>query len=152
MQLAVEAGAKRILIPSDKKRDVAEVPDAILTATTFRNHGVAFRNQVAPRVRSVEGHFARERLTAFGATRCSATTGRAFCGTRWGLVLTGSNRWQGATREHIGHIRPRSNAVDAGCIAARMQRCSRHGLPEFTIRSQPLDLPLVRDGTTAVLA
>jgi ATP-dependent Lon protease len=32
MQLAVEAGAKRILIPSENKRDVAEVPDAILTA------------------------------------------------------------------------------------------------------------------------
>ena len=29
MQLAVEAGAKRILIPSDNKRDVADVPDAI---------------------------------------------------------------------------------------------------------------------------
>ena len=36
MQLAVEAGAKRILIPSDKKRDVAEVPDAILTATQWQ--------------------------------------------------------------------------------------------------------------------
>jgi ATP-dependent Lon protease len=32
MQLAVEAGAKRILIPSENKRDVADVPDAILTA------------------------------------------------------------------------------------------------------------------------
>ena len=31
MQLAVEAGAKRILIPSENKRDVAEVPDAVLT-------------------------------------------------------------------------------------------------------------------------
>ena len=31
MQLAVEAGAKRILIPSENKRDVAEVPDSILT-------------------------------------------------------------------------------------------------------------------------
>lgn len=30
MQLAVEAGAKRILIPSENKRDVAEVPDAAL--------------------------------------------------------------------------------------------------------------------------
>ena len=36
--------------------------------------------------------------------------------------------WQGATREHIGHIRPRNNAVQAGCIAARMQRGFRHGL------------------------
>ena len=36
MQLAVEAGAKRILIPSDNKRDVAEVPDAILTATQWQ--------------------------------------------------------------------------------------------------------------------
>ena len=36
--------------------------------------------------------------------------------------------WQGATREHIGHIRPRSNAAHAGCIAARMQRCFCHGL------------------------
>ena len=31
MQLAVEAGAKRILIPSENKRDVAEVPDAVLS-------------------------------------------------------------------------------------------------------------------------
>ena len=31
MQLAVEAGAKRILIPSENKRDVAEVPDVVLT-------------------------------------------------------------------------------------------------------------------------
>lgn len=31
MQLAVEAGAKRILIPSENKRDLAEVPDPILT-------------------------------------------------------------------------------------------------------------------------
>jgi len=31
MQLAVEAGAKRILIPSENKRDVADVPDAVLT-------------------------------------------------------------------------------------------------------------------------
>ena len=36
MQLAVEAGARRILIPSDNKRDVAEVPDAILTATQWQ--------------------------------------------------------------------------------------------------------------------
>ena len=36
---------------------------------------------------------------------------------------------QGATREHVGHIRPRSNAVHAGCIAARMQRGLGHGLP-----------------------
>ena len=39
--------------------------------------------------------------------------------------------WQGGTREHVGHIRPRSNAVHAGCIAARMQRGSCHGLPGF---------------------
>ena len=32
----VEAGAKRILIPSDNKRDLAEVPDAILTATQWQ--------------------------------------------------------------------------------------------------------------------
>ncbi len=31
MQLAVEAGAKAILIPSQNKRDVAEIPDSILT-------------------------------------------------------------------------------------------------------------------------
>jgi ATP-dependent Lon protease len=31
MQLAVEAGAKRILIPSENKRDIAEIPDSILT-------------------------------------------------------------------------------------------------------------------------
>ena len=36
MQLAVEAGAKRILIPSENKRDVAEVPDAILTAIQWQ--------------------------------------------------------------------------------------------------------------------
>ena len=36
MQLAVEAGAKRILIPSENKRDLAEVPDAILTATQWQ--------------------------------------------------------------------------------------------------------------------
>lgn len=32
MQLAVESGAKRVLIPSDNKRDLADVPDAVLTA------------------------------------------------------------------------------------------------------------------------
>jgi len=31
MQLAVEAGAKRILIPSENRRDIAEIPDSILT-------------------------------------------------------------------------------------------------------------------------
>ena len=36
MQLAVEAGAKRILIPSENKRDLADVPDAILTATQWQ--------------------------------------------------------------------------------------------------------------------
>ena len=36
MQLAVEAGAKRILIPSENKRDVAEIPDAILTAIQWQ--------------------------------------------------------------------------------------------------------------------
>jgi ATP-dependent Lon protease len=36
MQLAVEAGAKRILIPSESKRDLAEVPDAILTAIQWQ--------------------------------------------------------------------------------------------------------------------
>ena len=36
MQLAVESGAKRILIPSENKRDVAEVPDAILTAIQWQ--------------------------------------------------------------------------------------------------------------------
>jgi ATP-dependent Lon protease len=36
MQFAVEAGAKRILIPSQNKRDVAEVPDAILTAIQWQ--------------------------------------------------------------------------------------------------------------------
>ena len=36
MQLAVEAGAKRILIPSDNKRDIAEVPDAIITAIQWQ--------------------------------------------------------------------------------------------------------------------
>ena len=30
---------------------------------------------------------------------------------------------------HSGHSRPRSNAVQAGCIAARVQRRFRHGLP-----------------------
>ncbi len=36
MQLAVEAGAKHILIPSENKRDVADVPDAILTAIPWQ--------------------------------------------------------------------------------------------------------------------
>jgi ATP-dependent Lon protease len=36
MQAAVEAGAKRILIPSENKRDVADVPDAILTAIQWQ--------------------------------------------------------------------------------------------------------------------
>ncbi len=36
MQLAVEAGAKRILIPSENKRDLSEVPDAILTAIQWQ--------------------------------------------------------------------------------------------------------------------
>jgi ATP-dependent Lon protease len=36
MQLAVEAGAKRILIPSENKRDLPEVPDAILTAIQWQ--------------------------------------------------------------------------------------------------------------------
>ena len=40
--------------------------------------------------------------------------------------------WQGATRENIGHIRPRSNAVQPGCLAARMQRGFHHGLPGET--------------------
>ncbi len=33
---AVEAGARRILIPSENKRDIAEVPNAILTATQWQ--------------------------------------------------------------------------------------------------------------------
>jgi ATP-dependent Lon protease len=36
IQLAVESGAKRILIPSENKRDVADVPDAILTAIQWQ--------------------------------------------------------------------------------------------------------------------
>ena len=36
MQLAVESGAKRILMPSENKRDVADVPDAILTAIQWQ--------------------------------------------------------------------------------------------------------------------
>ena len=36
MQLAVESGAKKILIPSENKRDVAEIPDAILTAIQWQ--------------------------------------------------------------------------------------------------------------------
>lgn len=36
MQLAVEAGAKRILIPSENKRDIAEIPDPILTAIQWQ--------------------------------------------------------------------------------------------------------------------
>jgi len=36
MQFAVEAGVKRILIPSENKRDLAEVPDAILTAIQWQ--------------------------------------------------------------------------------------------------------------------
>jgi ATP-dependent Lon protease len=36
MQAAVEAGAKRILIPSENKRDLADVPDAMLTAIQWQ--------------------------------------------------------------------------------------------------------------------
>jgi ATP-dependent Lon protease len=36
MQFAVESGAKRILIPSENKRDLADVPDAILTAIQWQ--------------------------------------------------------------------------------------------------------------------
>jgi ATP-dependent Lon protease len=36
MQSAVEAGAKRILIPSENKRDLADVPDAMLTAIQWQ--------------------------------------------------------------------------------------------------------------------
>lgn len=36
MQLAVESGAKRILIPSENKRDVADVPDAVVTAIQWQ--------------------------------------------------------------------------------------------------------------------
>jgi ATP-dependent Lon protease len=36
MQFAVESGAKRILIPSENKRDVADIPDAILTAIQWQ--------------------------------------------------------------------------------------------------------------------
>jgi ATP-dependent Lon protease len=36
MQLAVEAGARRMLIPSENKRDLADVPDAILTAIQWQ--------------------------------------------------------------------------------------------------------------------
>ena len=36
MQLAVESGAKRILIPSENKRDVADVPDAVPTAIQWQ--------------------------------------------------------------------------------------------------------------------
>lgn len=36
MQLAVEAGARRILIPSENKRDLADVPDAVLTAIQWQ--------------------------------------------------------------------------------------------------------------------
>lgn len=36
MQLAVESGAKRILIPIENKRDLADVPDSVLTATQWQ--------------------------------------------------------------------------------------------------------------------
>lgn len=36
MQLAVESGAKRMLIPSENKRDLADVPDAVLTAIQWQ--------------------------------------------------------------------------------------------------------------------
>jgi ATP-dependent Lon protease len=36
MQLAVEAGARKILIPSENKRDLADVPDAVLTAIQWQ--------------------------------------------------------------------------------------------------------------------
>ena len=43
MQLAVESGAKRILIPSENKRDMADVPDAILTAIQWQFYDSAAR-------------------------------------------------------------------------------------------------------------
>jgi ATP-dependent Lon protease len=43
MQLAVEAGAKRILIPSENKRDVAEIPDSILTKIQWHFYDSATR-------------------------------------------------------------------------------------------------------------
>ena len=43
MQLAVESGAKRILIPSENKHDVAEVPDAILTAIQWQFYDSAIK-------------------------------------------------------------------------------------------------------------
>ena len=36
IQLAVESGAKSILMPSENKRDVADVPDAVLTAIQWQ--------------------------------------------------------------------------------------------------------------------
>jgi ATP-dependent Lon protease len=36
MQLAFESGARRILIPSENKRDLADVPDAVLTAIQWQ--------------------------------------------------------------------------------------------------------------------
>ena len=36
LELAVDAGAKRILIPSENKRDLADVPDAVLTAIQWQ--------------------------------------------------------------------------------------------------------------------
>lgn len=46
MQFAVESGAKRILIPSENKRDVADVPDAILTAIQWQFYDSPIRAAV----------------------------------------------------------------------------------------------------------
>ena len=46
--------------------------------------------------------------------------------------------WQGATREQIGHFRPRSNAVQARCSAVRMQRGFYHGLLALATLVAPL--------------
>jgi ATP-dependent Lon protease len=46
MQLAVEAGARRILIPSENKRDIPDVPDAILTAIQWQFYDTPTRASI----------------------------------------------------------------------------------------------------------
>ena len=59
--------------------------------------------------------------------------------------------WQGATRKHIGHIRPRSNAVQAGCIAARMQRGLCRGLLGLRVRPGGAEIAVALGVVTAYL-
>ena len=63
-------------------------------------------------------------VAALAAVPAPGARGETARGTETGEAPA----WQGATRAHIGHMQPRSNAVHAGCIAGRMPRGFCHGL------------------------